>query len=87
MINLSQKEKEKIMEISKNFLEIHQEILHVEKSIKEMEEKSADLISKLESCREEEFRLVSTLSDKYGNGSLNPFTLTWEAVEEKKEII
>ncbi len=87
MINLNQKEKEKIMKISKNFVEIHQEIMQVEKAIKEMEIKSADLVSKLESCREEEFRLVSSLSDKYGDGSLNPFTLTWETIQEKKEIV
>ena len=75
------------MEISKNFVGIHQEIMQVEKAIKEMEEKSAELILKLESCREEEFRLVSSLSDKYGDGSLNPFTLTWEIEQEKKEIV
>ncbi len=87
MINLNTKEKEKIMEISKNFVGIHQEIMQVEQTIKEMESKSADLVSKLESCREDEFRLVSELTDKYGEGSLNPFTLTWEKTQEKKETV
>lgn len=87
MINLNEEEKKKIIEISKNFVEIHQEIMKVEELMKEMESKSSTLIEKLESCRDEEFRFVSELSDKYGNGTLNPLTLSWEISKEKKETV
>jgi len=86
MINLTSQEREKIMSLSKDFVEIHQEIMKVEETIKEMESRASSLVSKLDSCRNEEFRFVSELSDKYGEGSLNPFTLTWE-IKKEKEII
>lgn len=86
MINLTPQEREKIMSLSKDFVEIHQAIMKVEETIKEMESLASTLIEKLDSCRSEEFRFVSELSDKYGEGTLNPFTLTWE-VKGEKEII
>lgn len=86
MINLTPQEREKIMSLSKDFVEIHQAIMKVEETIKEMESLASTLIEKLDSCRGEEFRFVSELSDKYGEGTLNPFTLTWE-IKEEKEII
>lgn len=86
MINLTSQEREKLMSLSKDFVEIHQEIMKVEETIKDMESRASVLIEKLDSCRSEEFRFVSELSDKYGEGSLNPFTLTWD-VKEKKEVI
>lgn len=86
MINLTSQEREKLMSLSKDFVEIHQEIMKVEETIKDMESRASVLIEKLDSCRSEEFRFVSELSDKYGEGSLNPFTLTWDA-KEKKEVI
>jgi hypothetical protein len=87
MINLTEKEKSEILKISKNFVEIHQRIMKVEEKIKELESESASLIGELESCRDNEFRFVSELSDKYGEGNLDPFTLTWMALESKKENV
>jgi hypothetical protein len=37
MIQLTKKEQESMLRLSKEFVSIHQEILHVEKTIKEME--------------------------------------------------
>lgn len=86
MINLTSQEKEKLMLLSKDFVEIHQGIMKVDETIREMESKASSLISQLDACRNNEFRFVSELSDKYGEGSLNPFTLTWE-IKKEKEIV
>ena len=64
MTNLTNKEREEIHDISKNFVEIHQRIMKIEERIKELESESASLIGELESCRDREFRFVSDLSDK-----------------------
>ena len=61
--------------------------MKIEERIKELESESASLIGELESCRDREFRFVSDLSDKYGEGTLDPLTLRWEVTEEKKEIV
>ncbi len=87
MTNLTKEERDEILDISKNFVEIHQRIMKIEERIKDLESESSVLIGELESCRDREFRFVSELSDKYGEGTLDPLTLRWEIAIEKKEIV
>lgn len=86
MIQLSKKEQESMLNLSKKFVSIHQEILQVEKTIKEMEDRSAELISQLERCREDENDLVCDLEKKYGCGTLDPINLVWKKQTIKDEV-
>ena len=54
MIDLTEKEKNEIFQLSGDFVRIHAEIMEVEEAIKQMEMKSSDLIAELENCRERE---------------------------------
>ena len=81
MIELSKKEKKEVLELSKEFIRIHGEILTVEESIKRLEQRSAELISELEECRANERVFSEQLSKKYGQGSLDPTGLCWKKDE------
>lgn len=81
MIDLTQKEKEEIFQISEDFIRIHAEIMEVEEAIKQMEMRSADLIRELELCRSREKSFSNDLSDKYGEGRLDVSGLKWVKLE------
>ena len=66
------------MKLSSKYITVHNEIIKVEKSIKQLEEKSADLIKELEECRNDEKKFMEIMAEKYGPGSLNPMNLCWE---------
>lgn len=83
MIKLTKNEKDEILKLSTRFVEIHQEILQVEKTIKKMQEKAESLIEDLEECRESEKIFTKKLHSKYGEGHLDPVNLEWK----KEEII
>ncbi len=78
MKDLTDQEKERLLRLSKKFINVHQEIFKIEESIKVMNERSFKLISDLEKCRESEKSFIKDLTQKYGNGSLDPLTLTWK---------
>jgi len=78
MKDLTDQEKERLLRLSKKFIKVHQEIFKIEESIKIMNERSLKLISDLEKCRESEKSFIKDLTQKYGNGSLDPLTLTWK---------
>ena len=78
MKDLTDQEKERLLRLSKKFINVHQEIFKIEESIKTMNERSFKLISDLEKCRESEKSFIKDLTQKYGNGSLDPLTLTWK---------
>jgi len=82
MKDLTEQEKERLLRLSKKFIKVHQDIFKIEESIKLMQERSCKLIGDLEKCRDAEKDFIKDLSQKYGNGTLDPLTLTW-----KKEII
>jgi len=86
MKTLSQEEKSLLMSISTEYIDIHREITNVEETIKRMEERSAELIGKLESCRGKEKVFICELSNKYGEGKLDPMNLTWKKEEIKDGI-
>jgi hypothetical protein len=86
MTNLTKKEREAMLSLSKQFVNIHQEILQVERTIKEMEDRSSELISQLERCRENENDFICQLEKKYGIGSLDPINLVWKKETVNNEI-
>jgi hypothetical protein len=81
MIELSKIEKNKILDLSKDFIRIHGEILSVEETIKKLELRSAELISQLEECRSDEKQFSDELREKYGPGRLDPSGLCWKNEE------
>jgi hypothetical protein len=86
MKDLTDQEKERLLRLSKKFIKVHQEIFKIEESMKNMADRSAKLITDLERCRDNEKEFIRALSQKYGNGSLDPLTLTWKKEEIKNEI-
>jgi hypothetical protein len=83
MSQLTNKEKETILKFSKNYIDLHNQIVSVEEEIKKLEDKSSCLIRELEDCRLEEKDFMDSLCKKYGPGQINPMNLCWE---EKKLI-
>jgi len=82
MALLTKKEKDTILKFSETYIKLHGEIVEVEKHIKDLEQRSGDLVNDLQCCRKNEAEFMSKLEAKYGQGKLNPMTLCWE-----KEII
>jgi hypothetical protein len=78
MGKLSRKEKSEILKLSERFIGIHQELFGVEEALKNMSKRSESLLMDLEKCREDERRFINDLSNKYGDGVLDPFSLSWE---------
>ena len=83
MIELSKKEKEEVLGLSQEFIRIHGEIMTVEETIKKMEARSSELIRELNECRTREKLFSDNLSEKYGDGQLDPTGLKWK----KEEVI
>jgi hypothetical protein len=86
MIELNKQEREKILDLSKKFITIHQEIMVVEETIKKMETRSGELINDLEDCRSSEKEFTDDLAKKYGPGKLDPTGLTWIKEEIKEQV-
>ena len=87
MINLTAKEKNEILDLSRSFISIHQEIVIAEKEMERLGELSADLISKLEDCRNKEVVFTKVLNSKYGDGTLDVINLAWKKEELIDEIL
>jgi hypothetical protein len=83
---LSIKEKESLMLISSAYVKVHKEIIKVEETMRRMEKRSADLITKLEECRSKEKVFVSELKNKYGEGILDPMDLSWKKKEANDTV-
>jgi hypothetical protein len=87
MTELTKKEKEEVLNISQEFIRIHGEIMTVEETIKKMEIRSSELIQELEECRAREKSFSENLSEKYGEGKLDPMGLKWKKEEFIYETI
>ena len=64
MKDLTDQEKERLLRLSKKFINVHQEIFKIEESIKIMNERSFKLISDLEKCRDSEKSFIKDLTQK-----------------------
>lgn len=83
MKKLTDKEKERLLGLSKKFIKVHQNIFKIEETFKVMHEKSEKLITELDKCRNSEKDFIKELTQKYGTGSLDPLTLSWKKEEIK----
>jgi|688.fasta_scaffold2026305_2 hypothetical protein len=79
MKKLTQKEQNEILNLSTRFINIHSELVESEKQINYLEQKSSDLLSELEVCRETEKKFCKKMSDRYGEGELDPISMTWKS--------
>jgi MoxR-like ATPase len=86
MKDLTDQEKERLLRLSKKFIKVHQDIFKIEDTIRSMQERSLKLIDELDKCRNTEKDFIKDLTQKYGNGSLDPLTLTWNRDEIRNEI-
>lgn len=77
-MELEKSEKEYIRELSENYRDLHSRIGEVEEMMEDFSKKAQDLLRELESKREEEKKFLSDLSEKYGPGSIDVFTLSWK---------
>jgi len=78
MKKINKEDQAKILEISKKYLEIHQNISIVEKKMQNLQDLSSKLIRELEDCRNEEKNLMGDMEKTYGTGKLNPLSFCWE---------
>lgn len=83
MKKLNKKEQDEILNLSKRFIDIHSQIVKVEKEIQFLETQSSNLISDLEFCRETEMGFCKKMAKKYGEGELDPLSMTWKIKTEK----
>jgi len=83
MKKLNKKEQNEILNLSKKFIDIHSQIVKVEKEIQFLETESSNLISNLESCRETEKEFCQKMTEKYGMGELDPLSMEWKIKTEK----
>lgn len=81
MTELNKEEKNVILDLSRDFIRIHTELLSVEDSIKKLETRSSDLISQLNECRKKDEELSDNLKKKYGPGKLDTSGLCWKNEE------
>ena len=84
MKRLNKKEQNEILNLSKRFIDIHSELVKVEKEIQFLETKSSNLLSDLESCREIEKEFTRKMCKTYGDGELDPIAMTWKIKENIK---
>jgi hypothetical protein len=77
-MELENSEKEYIRELSNDYRRLHSKIGEVEEMMKDFSKKAQDLLEELESKRDEENEFLSALSEKYGPGYIDVFTLSWK---------
>ena len=82
-MELENSEKEYIRELSEDYRRLHTKIGEVEEMMNDFSKKTQDLLKELESKRGEEIKFLSGLSEKYGPGYIDVFSLSWK--KEKKD--
>jgi len=85
MIDLTKEERDYVLDLSKTYKTIHSEIGEIEKLMKDFSEKTEILLRKLEGKRSEELEFLDQLSEKYGRGQIDIFTLKWKKIEENEK--
>jgi hypothetical protein len=85
MIDLTKEEKNYVLDLSRTYKEMHSEIGEIEKKMRDFSEKAEILIKDLEEKRSEELNFLDQLSEKYGKGQIDIFTLKWKKIEENEK--
>jgi len=83
---ITSSEEEKANKIKNGFFEVHGQISQIQEEMNLLNQKAESLIKELEILREEELKFIKSLGKKYGEGTLDPFRMTYK-IKEKDEII
>lgn len=75
---LTKKEFNKAEMIKAEFSRVRDEISEIQEKMNHLNLEAGTLLRELESLREAEKEFVDDLGKKYGDGKLNPFTMTYE---------
>lgn len=86
MTELTKEEKDYILALSKTYKSLHSEIGEIEGMMKNFSEKAQKLLEELESKRKEELSFLEDLSEKYGMGQIDLFSLRWKKIESDEKI-
>jgi chromosome segregation ATPase len=81
---ITKTEEKKAKEIKAGFFEVHSQISQIQNEMNNLNRKAEVLIKKLEILREEESSFVRSLGEKYGEGTLDPFNMTYKIKEENE---
>lgn len=81
---ISAKEEKEANDLKSRFNEVHDQIFKIQEEINSLNEKSKDLLQDLKGLRDEEIEFMLKLKTKYGEGSLNPFTMIYTKKENEK---
>lgn len=77
-------EEEKIgNRIKGEFSEVHGQIYQIQEKMDLLNSEAERLIQRLESLREEESEFIGSLTEKYGEGTLDPFKMTYKIKDEE----
>lgn len=77
-------EEKKANRIKSDFFEVHGQFSEIQNKISLLNQEAEDLIKKLSFLRNEEFEFIKSLGEKYGEGTLDPFSLTYKINNEKE---
>ena len=70
--------------IKGEFSEVHGQISQIQEKMDLLNSEAEKLIQRLESLREEESEFIGSLIEKYGEGTLDPFKMTYKIKNEEE---
>jgi len=76
-MELTKKEKDTANLLKIKFSEVRSDIEDVQGQMEYLNTKAGSLIKDLENLREQESNFIDSLSEKYGEGNLDPFKLIY----------
>jgi hypothetical protein len=85
MIDLTKDERDYVLDLSRTYKKLHSEIGEIEKMMRDFSEKTEILIKDLEGKRSDELNFLDQLSEKYGKGQIDIFSLKWKKIKENEK--
>ena len=73
-VKFNEEELEQIQDIQKSYMNIQNSFGQVKLAILRLEQQELDLEDKLKEVQEKESKFLDSITEKYGEGSLNPET-------------
>ena len=74
---ITPEEEKRANQIKVEFTEVHNQIAKIQEEMEDLNRKAESLILSLESIRKDESDFVKELEEKYGEGFLDPFNMTY----------
>ncbi len=82
--NLDNEEIKRAESMKSDFSRIHFEMKETQDKINVLSERAKVLMEELDSARSLEYVFIIELNEKYGNGDLDPFQLTYNTHDDNK---